>query len=131
MRYRKQPRRRPVMPPAWHYAMAAHRERDEARRIALPERAPDPRPGEVLHDWQMVSYGRLYRVQAMVPPDVGAKRARSDRFVVVVDGTTLPEVIGLTDIMDHLRTKVLPRPMSRKERYEADRISEMGWSEPA
>ena len=117
-------KKRHVMPPMWRPAFDAWRARDEAQRRALPERQPDPPAGKVLQQWTMAGPGWAHDVQMLQPADRGTKRPRSDQFVLVVDGLVALPLAGLVQIMEHLRTKVLPKQMTRMQRHQADRIAE-------
>ena len=102
----------------------AWRAAEEARARALPPAPADPLPGALLQEWSFRGVGGwLHAVQLRQPPDRGVKRPRSDQFVLVIDGVVVFDMIGLTDIMDHLRTKVLPAQMTRKQRRQADTFS--------
>lgn len=110
----------------WRPAYVAWRARDEAQRRALPERRPDPLAGKVLQRWLFVgeSDGWAHEVKLLQPADRGAKRPRSDQFVLVIDGAVALPLAGMVQIMEHLRTKVLPKQMTRMQRHQADRIAE-------
>lgn len=112
------------MPPMWRPAFDAWRRQDEARRLALPERAADPSAGKVLQQWTISGPGWSHNVELLQPPDRGTKRPRSDQFVLVVDGAVRLPLAGLVAIMEHLRTEVLPKQMTRMQRHQSDRECE-------
>jgi hypothetical protein len=62
----------------------------------------------------------VHVVQLLQPADRGTRRPRSDQFVCVVDGAVALPLAGLTQIMDFLRTEVLPGQMTRLQRSRAD-----------
>ena len=99
----------------------AWRTADEAARRALPALPADPTAGAELQRWTFVGAGGwVHVVQLLQPADRGARRPRSDQFVCVVDGAVALPLAGLTDIMDYLRTDVLPAQMTRLQRSRAD-----------
>lgn len=112
------------MPPMWRPAFDAWRARDEGRRRALPERMADPPAGKVLQQWAMAGPGWAHEVRLLQPADRGAKRPRSDQFVLVIDDEVVLALAGMVQIMEHLRTNVLPKQMTRMQRHQADRIAE-------
>lgn len=112
------------MPPMWRPAFNAWLERDEARRRALPDRAQEPRHGKALMRWTIQGDGWAHDVELRQPPDRGTRRPRSDQFVLLVDGAVALPLAGMVQIMEHLRTKVLPKQMTRMQRHQADRIAE-------
>ena len=112
------------MPPMWRPAFDAWRQRDEARRLSLPERAADPRPGKVLQRWTVSGPDWAHNVELLQPADRGTKRPRSDQFVLVVNGAVALPLAGMVQIMEHLRTQVLPKQMTRMQRHQFDRECE-------
>jgi hypothetical protein len=90
--YRK---RRKVMTPAYHEAMAAHFAADFARRVALPERPADPVAGEEWVSVAVTTRRGLQHIELRIP----AGRARSDQFRVLVDGEVVAEREGVTAIL--------------------------------
>jgi len=124
-------RKRHIMPPMWRPAFDTWRRQDEARRLALPERQAEPQPGKVLQRWTFSGDGWAHDVQLLQPADRGTRRPRSDQFVLVVDDAVVLPLAGLVQIMEYLRTKVLPAQMTRLQRHQADQISEGMLSERA
>ena len=116
--------KRHIMPPMWRPAFDAWRRQDEARRVALPERAADPLPGKVLQQWLFAGEGWAHEVKLLQPADRGTQRPRSDQFVLVVDGVVVLPLAGMVQIMEHLRTEVLPKQMTRMQRHQSDRECE-------
>ena len=106
-----------------HAGYLAWRIADEASRRALPELPADPVPGVELQRWKFEGAGGwVHVVQLLQPADRGTRRPRSDQFVCVVDGVVALPLAGLTQIMDYLRTEVLPQQMTRLQRSQADRL---------
>lgn len=118
------------MPPMWRPAFEAWQRRDEARRVALPERPADPVAGECLFSWPLTSRsGWTVEVRLLVPASVGRNRPRSDQFDLEIDGAIALRRKGLTAVMEHLRTEVFPHQLTRLERYRADQAAEAVWSD--
>lgn len=86
----------------------------------MPALPPDPLPGQALQHWHFAGAGWAHDVQLLQPADRGCRRPRSDQFVLVVDGAVVLPLAGLTQVMDYLRTKVLPAQMTRMQRREND-----------
>lgn len=116
------------MPPAWHQAMAAHLERDMARRIALPERPADPLAGTEWVRVLVITRHQTSTLVASIPAQHGIRRPRSDQFAVALDGEQVATLEGRTAIVARIGA-LLPVMMSRKQRDEADRLHEQDFAE--
>jgi hypothetical protein len=124
--YRK---RRKVMPPAYHEAMAAHFAADLARRVALPERQADPAVGE---EWVSIIVTTRYgstTISASIPAQRGIRRVRSDQFAVAINSEPVAALEGRTAVLARV-AELWPRMLSRKERHESDRINESAFHDP-
>ena len=96
-----------------HEALRAKRARADAARMALP--APiyiDRLPGEWRGYIETFIDGHVTRVELHTPSDSGQRRARSDSFTGMLNGTTLATG-GMHALWRCLVAKVLPRAMSR------------------
>lgn len=78
--------------------------------------------------WTIQGRGWAHELRMLVPSDHGRNRPRSDQYTLLIDGDEVAERIGLADILARVR-KLLPRPASRRQRHESDRIAEGGWDD--
>lgn len=96
---------------------------DLAQRLAVPPRPADPVAGTECMVLTMSGAGWSHLVRLLVPADRGADRPRSDQYTVEIDGQRVADRMGLTALLDLMRTQYLPRAMTRQQRARCD-----GWA---
>jgi hypothetical protein len=115
----------PKLAEARRRGYSAWRKRDEADRRSRPPLPPEPAPGDLVMRWQIDGNGWGHTVEFRWPE----RRNRCDRFALLVDGVMVSELIGLTDALDLLRTKYIPRQANKMQRWQADLMRYSAWDE--
>ena len=101
----------------------AWRKADEAARLAIPPAPPDPLLGDELQHWTFAGPGWAVEVSLKY---IG-RRARSDQYRVLIDGSEWSACAGVSETLAHLRQHVIPRTATRRQRDE-HRPAAMGYS---
>ena len=110
---RKYRRADPKLAAARCAGYAAWRKADEAARLAIPPAPPDPLPGDEIQHWSFAGPGWAVEVSLQY---IGRK-ARSDQYRVLIDGSEWSACAGVSGVLARLRQYVIPRTATRKERY--------------
>ena len=93
----------------------AWRKRDEAERLAIPPREPEPVPGQEVYRITVECAGSMHIITAHWPRASGVRRPRSDQFRVVDDGVVSDVLEGRTAILERVGGH-LCRMLTRAER---------------
>lgn len=111
---------------------AAWRVSNEAQRRAEPPRLADPAPGAPTMCIDLHGPGWAHSVRLLIPAIRGTRRPRSDQYTVEIDGQNVADRMGMVALLDMLRTRYLPRQVTRSQRAEFDvGVSARDWADAA